>query len=108
MKKEELIMVFVKNPGQAPHMEIIQNTLKAFQEIVGGHIEAVTPFEDVALIVNEEGRINGMPFNCWYLGESFFGTMVFVGVDGEEFVSMPGSFNDFKEHNKELWNVEGR
>lgn len=106
MEKKQ-ITAFIKNPGQVPHLEIVDNTLEAFQELVGGYIETVRPFTDCLMIVNEEGRINGMQFNCWYLGESFFGPMVFVGFDDEgNFDDMPISFSEFMETNRSLWEQE--
>ena len=55
--------IIVKNPGQNPHYEWTDNTLKALQNIVGGYIEVVTLAPDLALICNEEGRIYGLPLN---------------------------------------------
>ena len=103
---EKKIKVFVKNPGQVPHMEIVDNTLEALQKIVYGYIEVVQPFKDMALIVNEEGIILNMPYNCTYLGTMFFGPMVFVGVKGEDFANVPISLKDFKENNISLWEKE--
>lgn len=67
----------------------IDNTLKALQDAVGGHIEAVTFSRDMIIICNEEGAINGMPFNCMICGTQFFGDILFVGVDGDEFGDIP-------------------
>lgn len=74
-----------KCPGQAPAVIDVANDLKALQWLVKGHIEVVRMSEDVVLIVNEEGLLNNMRFNCSFLGELLFGPMVFLGVDGEEF-----------------------
>ena len=105
MEKKKIIKVFVKNPGKAPHMEVIQNTLGTLQRIVGGNIEAVTLSTDAALIVNEEGRLYNLPYNCEYLGTWFVGTMVWVGVDGEEFTDFPMTKEEFKALNPKLWEV---
>ena len=49
----------------------IESGLDALQRAVGGYIEAVYPYEDpVALIVNEEGKLNGLPLNR---SKNFFG-----------------------------------
>ena len=56
--------VVVVEPTQKPVVREIGSELEAMQAVVGGLIEAVYPFEDsVALICNEEGKINGMPLN---------------------------------------------
>ena len=41
----------------------IKNTLKTFQDIVGGNIEVVELTSRHALIVNEEGKLQGLPLN---------------------------------------------
>lgn len=79
------IKIIVKEPGKRSEMRIVENSLESMQKLVGGYIETVTLLEDLVLICNEEGKINDSPFNCNILGESFFGTLVFAGVDGEEF-----------------------
>ena len=43
MKKEKQILVIKKEPGKPAEIEpLFENTLEAFQEAVGGYIEAVT------------------------------------------------------------------
>ena len=84
------IRAIVKRPDEpVGHVTNISNTLENFQRTVGGHIEKVTIAEDVVLLCNEEGAINGMPFNCRVLGMYLFGPIVLVGVDGEEFADLP-------------------
>ena len=42
----------------------IDNSLGSMQRTVGGLIEAVYPFEEqVCIVCNEEGKINGLPLN---------------------------------------------
>ena len=87
--KENQILVVIKEPGQAPRVEpLFENTLEAFQEAVDGYIEAVTIAEDVVIICNEEGRLRGLPFNVNVCGIGFVGTIVAVGVKGDEFASL--------------------
>lgn len=47
---------------------------------------------DVALICNEEGRLIGLPYNCHFCNLAFYGTVIAVGVKGEEFVSLRSAF----------------
>ena len=64
MSKEKKMSVLLVNPGEAPKMVEIDDTLEAMQNIVGGMIEQYMPFEDeVAIICNEEGKFNGMKPN---------------------------------------------
>ena len=62
--------VLVVEPGFLPYEKEISDSLnsdehlRALQEIVGGWIEAIYPYdEEVAIVCNEEGLINGLPFN---------------------------------------------
>ena len=45
-------------------MKEIDSDLKSLQHEVGGYIEAIYPYEDpVALVCNEEGKLEGLPLN---------------------------------------------
>lgn len=47
-----------------PRITKISTDLSALQKAVGGYIEAVYPFSDsVVVIVNEEGKLEGLPLN---------------------------------------------
>lgn len=41
----------------------IKNTLKTFQDFVGGYIQVVDITSRHALVVNEEGKLQGLPVN---------------------------------------------
>lgn len=79
-----------KEPGEQPRMVSIQNTLEALQEAVGGRIETVRLFEDACLVCDEEGLFKGKEYNCNFLGVNFVGTILLVGIAGEEFCDVPG------------------
>lgn len=58
------ISVLLVEPNKYPKMIKIDDTLEAMQEVVGGDIEEYMPFEDeVAIICNEEGKVNGLTPN---------------------------------------------
>ena len=78
-----------KEPGEKPRIVSIPNTLEALQEAVGGRIETVRLFEDACLVCDEEWRLKGKPYNN-ILGVEFGGTVLLVGVSGEEFCDVPG------------------
>lgn len=60
----ETISVLLVQPGQYPRMVDIETSLEAMQRMVGGDIEEYMPFSDeVAIICNEEGKVNGLPLN---------------------------------------------
>ena len=95
------ISVLLVEPGKYPQMIEIDNSLEAMQELVGGYIEVIMPYESqVALVCNEEGRLTNLPLNrALYLGEgknrkpvdiirgSFF--ICYASGKSGEFLSLP-------------------
>ena len=64
------INVLICEPLTAPYMKEIDSSLESLQATVGGLIQAIYPFEDqVALVCNEEGKINGMTLNRAVYGD---------------------------------------
>ena len=57
-------------------------------ERFGGYIETVTLTPHFAMIVNEEGRLLGLPDNFTWHGQYIKGTAVFVGIKDDEFVDI--------------------
>ena len=56
--------ILVVEPGKLPKVKEIDGSLESMQKIVGGYIEEIYPFDDpIALVCNEEGKINGMTPN---------------------------------------------
>ena len=82
---KRIIKGLIKRPGEPAEMALIENELKAFQKIVGGYIETVTISSNMVLICNEEGRLIGLPFNENFNGIDFYGTLIIVSQDGEDF-----------------------
>lgn len=78
-----------KKPGCEPEVIDIDNTLAALQREVEGYIEVITLPYGAALICNEEGRILGLPDNGRVCGVDVVGTVLIVGVNGEEFCDVP-------------------
>ena len=54
------IRVLVKEPGKPSEVREIENTLEAFQTIVGGHIEALRIRDDLCCYVNEDCKLLNM------------------------------------------------
>ena len=82
------MLAIIKQPGEPAKRIDIDNTLEALQKAVGGYIETVTLFEDVALICNEEGRLIDLPYNMEFLGIHFVGPVLVVGRAEDEFRSL--------------------
>lgn len=100
--KEKISVVFVE-PNKYPKMIEIEDTLEAMQEIVGGYIEEYMPFEDeVAIVCNEEGKVNGLSLNRAVYGKDkeildiiagkFF--IAYAPAEAENFQNMPKELAD--------------
>ena len=71
------------------------DSLADMQQLVGGDIEAVYPFQDsAALVCNSEGKLLGLPMNRPLLDEDrlpydiICGTFFIAGLGQEDFVSL--------------------
>lgn len=98
IEPEEKISVVLVEPGKYPKLVEIEDTLEAMQETVDGYIEEYMPFDDeVAIVCNEEGKVNGLPLNRAVYGENkeildiiagkFF--IAYAPIESEKFQSMP-------------------
>lgn len=105
MSSEAKIRVIIKRPDEkAGHVTYMSNTLRAFQKAVGGYIEVVRA-GDIAIVVNEEGKIRGLEKNFLLSRyDVICGTAVICGVDGEEFTDLPEGFNlDVWRKTLDMW-----
>ena len=82
-------------PYQQPEVKEIDSGLSSLQHEVEGWIEATYPFEDpVAIICNEEGKLNGMEYNRAIRDENgevreiIAGPFLIVGLGEEDFTSL--------------------
>ena len=87
--------VLVVRPMELPAVQEIDHTLSAMQELVGGTIQAVYPFDDpVALVCNDEGKLLGLPWNRALTDDHgvpydiVCGTFFVVGIGDEAFTSL--------------------
>lgn len=89
-QKTKKIKVVVVEPGKRPYVKEIENSLKAMQEIVGGYVEVVYPFDDaVGIMVNEEGKLLSLPLNRALCANGvpydiIFGTFFIFGLNNED------------------------
>lgn len=74
------IQVIRKEVGFEPEMIEIDNSIEALREQVGGYIEIIGSYVcDGNFVVNEDGKINGLPYNCSIEGHRFHGTVIYIG-----------------------------
>lgn len=78
----------IKKPFETPKVIEIENELSALQEAVEGYIQAVPITEDICVICNEEGKLLGLPYNMHLGKDILVGTILIVGVSGEEFCDL--------------------
>lgn len=97
----EKIKVLLVEPNKYPKIIEIEDRLEAMQEVVGGYIEEYMPFDDeVAIICNGEGKMNGAVLNRAIYSESnekkemieivcgsFF--ICYAPIESEKFLSLP-------------------
>ena len=97
MAKDKIYAV-VKHPDERiGHIMEVDNTLKAFQEVVGGRIVQIPFTPDVVIICNEEGKLLRLPFNCHFFGDCLVGTIMAVGIRGDDFTDIPIDLSEWEE-----------
>ena len=82
---EKLKGLLVK-PNRLPEEITFDNTLEKKQELVDGYIEYAysDDFPDVAFICNEEGKINGLPYNRDIGHDIIAGNFVIISSNVED------------------------
>ena len=87
--------VIVLEPMKEAYLAEIENDLSGMQKVVGGYIQGIYPFEEeVCLVVNEEGKINGLPLNRALYDDSgkvydiIAGTAFICGCSEDSFASL--------------------
>ncbi len=92
----EKLIVLVVEPMNEPYVKEIDPGLHALQAEVGGDIAASYPFDDpVGLVLNDEGKPNGLDLNRSLRDEHgeiydiVAGTFLVVGLGEENFTSLP-------------------
>lgn len=109
--------VLIIEPEKKPYVKEIGDDLKDLQSVVGGLIECVY-IDDVALVVNDENKFNGTPFNraiyyeCGNVVDCIFGTFFICGLGEEDFADLPDKeierFTKFYSPLEYLIRINGR
>jgi hypothetical protein len=93
--------VLIVEPEKHPYAKDIDSGLQSMQEVVGGLIQAVYPFDDPAAIVcNEEGKLLGMEYNRALYDESgaiydiICGPFFICSLGEEDFTSLSEPLTD--------------
>ncbi len=92
----KIIRMLKIEPMKAPELIEVEHTLENLQELVGGTIQAVYPWEDpVALLCDDDGKFKEYPPNRALVDEEgelydvVVGTFFICGLTREDFDSIP-------------------
>ena len=97
------INVIYVEPGKTARTIEMKDELSEMQKLVGGLIEEYMPFaDDVAIICNDEGKMNGMPLNrAIYLEDGQMADIIagpffiaYAPIESENFLSMPDELRE--------------
>ena len=87
--------ILAVEPMKTPTVQEIDGSLRSMQELVGGTIQAVYPFDDpVALVCNDEGKLLGLPWNRALTDDHgvpydiVCGTFFVAGLKEDDFASL--------------------
>lgn len=105
---DSTITVLVVEPGKEPYAKEIDSGLESLQHEIGGYIQAVYPFEEpVAIVCNEEAKLEGLPLNRALRDDDgdiydiVAGTFMVVGLTDDSFGSLtPELMQQFTDHFK--------
>ena len=117
LEKNNEMTIIACHPGKSAYVTKITSGLESMQRFVGGYIEAIYPFEDpVAIVCNEEGKVNGLELNRALHDEDgkildiiagdFFicglGEEYFASIEGE----LQGKYLDMFKHPERFVKIE--
>ena len=95
---EDKIRVVLLEPNRMAKAAEIASSLEAMQQVVQGDIQAIYPFEEeVCIVCNEEGKIDGLPLNRALYDENheiydiIAGPAFVCDCSGENFGSLSGT-----------------
>lgn len=118
VQQTDTITVLLVEPNKHPKVIEAKTGLSDLQALVGGYIEVTYPYEDeVGLIMNEEGKLEGLPLNRAIRDENgevtdvIAGSFLVVGLTEDSFGSLTGEqIGKFEEmfHQPEAFVKMGR
>ena len=113
--------ILVVEPERRPEIREIDGSLRSMQEVVGGWIQALFPFDEpLALVCNDEGKLMNLPANRGLRDKNgqiydiVCGTFFLCGApsDSDHFTSLTTEqIERYRErfHTPEIfWGMDGR
>ena len=87
-----LAIILPTEDGKKPYIKNVSNSLDALQAEVGGYIEVVSIATDMIAVVNEEGRLLGLPDNRYISGLVGNAVILSSKISGDgEFTGLPAT-----------------
>lgn len=95
--KAKIKVIIKRTDEQYGHMTAISPRLENLQKTVGGYIETIPVTPKDVILCDEEGKLKLKPTNISLGNDFIVGTIVVLGVDGDEFTDVHMSFKEWKE-----------
>ena len=93
----EMIRVLLVEPMEKPRVVEFDHTLEKLQDMVGGVIQAIYPYDDpVAIVCDDEAKLKGSLPNRALVDEGgdpydiICGTFLICGIGHDDFISISG------------------
>lgn len=99
--------ILVCEPFRHPYVKDIEHTLENLQGIVGGYIQALYPYEDAAVVCNEEGLFLDLEWNRTV--EQYGpikGTFFVCGLGYDDFIGLTDE--QIEKYTKIFWYAQSR
>ena len=98
--------ILIVKAGEHPYTKMIGNDLHDLQQVVGGYIQAIFPFDDpVALVCEEEALYH--PEQKWNRPVSRYGvikgTFFLCGIGEEDFTDLPEEL--IEKYTQHFWQI---
>ena len=81
--KENIIKVLKVKPHEHPEVCMLENSLEAMQEAVGGYIDIVGLDDNACILLNDEGKLIGLEGNRRIGSDIIVGDFFVCGSDEE-------------------------
>lgn len=83
--------VIIKEPRKTHEIRKIENNLETYRKIINCktiHVVQVPFNPDIAIILDDNGKLLGKTPNFWRYNDIIVGTVIFAGIDGEDLVDL--------------------
>lgn len=82
-QSRDTLRIAVKHVGSDPVMTETSVTLGALQDAVKGYMGIHVLTDKLAIVCNQLGKFDGLEHNCDIGKTSYYGTVIFIGMDDE-------------------------